>query len=172
MNIFLLGKSAVGKTTIVNSLCDTSSIYYAPPLLTTRSIRNDDDPSKIRSISVDHYLKLRTSGQLYTDIDDGITYYGYLSTQINNRVHLMYGSPFQVDKLCKEGQCILIERETKNIEKIRDETRIKINESIDLQYYKNPIFRQKMDIIVYNSGLLSDTITQIENFINKLTINL
>ncbi len=167
MNYFLLGKSGVGKTTIIDNLCRVDEEYNAPPLLTTRSIRKDDDPAKIHSVSVDQYLKLRDSKQLYTDIDDGITYYGYLRPPYDNRIYLMYGSPLQIDDLIKKGGCILIERAVINIDKIRDETRIRLNEYLDIQYYKNPTFRGKVDVVIDNNGLLVDSVKQIEDFIKN-----
>jgi hypothetical protein len=119
---------------------------------------------------VDQYLDLRASGQLYADIDDGTTHYGYLKSKPDERVRLMYASPFQVDNLNKESKLILVEREDIEISDIRDESRVKLNIILQSQFYSHIDFRRKMHLIVDNNKSVSETTGNIIKFIqNHLT---
>jgi energy-coupling factor transporter ATP-binding protein EcfA2 len=161
LNLFFLGKSGVGKTSLMKRLACISQKYYIPKILVTRGPRFDDVIQDFLYVSVEEFEKTMLSGDLFLSMGDGYSYYGYSKKQLSciskETICLMYGSPFVVDVLKNIGLTVLVDGDADTGLFLRSEDffaveeRRRVNHNLGRQFYENIEFRRKMDIVFKNT---------------------
>ena len=159
-NLFFLGESCAGKTTLMQQLCILSNEFYIPKLTLTRPQRLDDDPKLFDFVSVEEYLKSRNFGEFIFDMDDGKTYYGYKMKHVNihDKHALLYSSPYFIEqsKNIENSLLILVEADKEKGFIVRQdpseikEKRRQLNKQLSSDFFNKDFFKQKMDLIHYN----------------------
>lgn len=160
-NLFFLGESCAGKTTLMQQLSMLSSEeFFMPKFTMTRLQRPDDDHELVEFVTVEQYMNSRELDEFIFDMDDGKTYYGYKKKnwQVCNKHALMYGSPYFVEQSQKIQNAILIlieadkekgflsRQDTKEIKERRQQS----NKQLCETFFDKDTFRGRMDLIYYN----------------------
>lgn len=177
MNICFIGLSGVGKTTLIKALCNTRN-YHVPVFTVTRPPRESDSKDEFEYVSVDEYLCLRHDGSLVLDMDDGRSFYGYQRQHIiEGSDSLMYGSPYQIEKMGTMGaKVVLVEGNATYGLSLRNdsaqivESRIRANQVLSSSFYCRKEFRNLVDLFFYNDfSFISDLAEKLHKSIrNKL----
>lgn len=160
-NLFFLGESCAGKTTLMQQLSILNNKeFFMPKFTMTRLQRVDDDLELIEFVTIEQYTKSRELDEFIFDMDDSKTYYGYKKKnwQPCNKHTLMYGSPYFIEQSRKMQNTLLILVEAdkkKGFLSRQDSNEIKekrhqSNKLLSEAFFDKDSFRRRMDLIFYN----------------------
>ena len=179
-NVFIVGESGVGKSTLMRGLYKRFSYYHMPIIFTTRNRRHDDDRSEIKHITEMKYNEMRPYFAI--SMEGGATKYGYLGRDLSsgvNGIFLLYGSPYALSDMKSLGLVILIEGDSiaglqkrwkEDASKIRE--RQEINRALAEAFYGQKWFRPQMSIIFRNQfANINSTVERLnERIINLIEV--
>jgi len=166
--LFFIGKSGVGKTSLMDKLVCINDLFFMPTITVTRNLRFDDNSELISRVSVEEFIAKRKAKNFVVSFDDGKNYYGYNKFHLhrNGKINLMYGSPYALNKIKRCGSVILIDGDADKGLFLRYQnfrlmmSRQKINYELSRRFYENDDFRNSIDIIFYNNFSCLDSLTK------------
>lgn len=158
--VFFLGKSGVGKSTLMKGLAVLNDAYRKPRVVVTRSPRPHDDLDDYEYLAKDEFMHLCEVGQMAYSCGDGVRYYGYRQESLDEPscILLLYGSPYAIEEMAKAKGCkiLVVGNSMRGLrlrgaspEELRE--RVAINAELSKRFYSKAGFRSLMDATFANS---------------------
>lgn len=157
-SFFFFGLSGAGKTTLISALCADAQ-YGHSKFTVSRSPRPDDDLESFEYVNVEAFKRYRQDKAFFIDDDDGTNFYGYrFANLVKAPFRLFYGLPSKLQEITSLGaKCILIQADARQGLRIRgDESALRLkrqhsNIKMMEHFYSDPVFLEKMDLILENT---------------------
>ncbi len=157
--ILFFGLSGVGKTTIIKKLAaEKPSLFYIPIFTCTRAPRSDDEKAQFEYISKKEFVRLEEQGVFLFSMHEGDRFYGYRKRNLlDKKKHpLLNCSAYALSNISHlkaltvliEGNAnmgLLVRNNTEDYEK-----RILNNKHLQAEFYTQPWFLKKIDILHFN----------------------
>ncbi len=166
----IFGLSGVGKTTFVEAICNEAG-FFQPCQTVTRKARPDDKIGKYEYVTKEVFQILRLAGEFFISDCKSDSYYGYRKKWLKEAKSfslILYGIPSKLQKtILLGGICILIIGDAAKGLQLRNDPenlrtrRTELNQVLQTQYYGNPVFLEKMDLILTNEFGHIDKLTSI-----------
>lgn len=174
--LFIMGKSGIGKTTLMQHLARTyPSLFFKPRLTVTRAPRVDDDANEYEYISMQEYTNMLPQ-EKGVDLTRGYCYRKCALQAAHGRHVLLYGSPYALESMRAHKGALLVLIEGNDVYGLTlrhgntscIKKRVCINQELACKFYNNPTFRMRMNLIFSNSFESNATKRTFANSIHSL----